>query len=407
VPAAPILLVDADPVLATTIADTLTRVGHAVTTETDPAEAVRGLPGNQLVVIDVLAGGASAAELCEAIRAHPDLARIPILCIAQSDEVDERIRLLEAGADDVVARPFDARELEARVDALILRFQRTKDRVPVASIGSPVGGRRRVAVFFSPKGGVGTTTIAVNVAMAMAQRRPDSVVIVDLDSQFGQVATHLNLPPRQTIGDVVRDDGAMSEAEVLRTYTVRHDSGLHALASAGDPEIGRTVSATHVSRILQLLPGTFDTVVADAGRMLDDRTLAAFEAADVVVFPVIGEIPALNALRGLLDQLAVVGSTTAKAMFVLNGVLAREVLRPADVERAIGTRIEGQLPYDPFLYLKAVNAGNPIVRSAPRTPPADALVELADHIFGSPEPVAEVAPTRDDRKGLLSGFRRR
>src|SRR5262249_15669043 len=151
---------------------------------------------------------------------------------AATDDVEERIRFLEAGADDVVARPFDTREVEARIEALLLRFQRSKDLAPVISAdGLTMAKARRTVPVYSPKGGVGATTVATNIAIAAAQRKPDRVVLVDLDLQFGGVATHLNLDPKQTIIDVVRDEAALREPELLRTYAMRHDSGLHVLAS--------------------------------------------------------------------------------------------------------------------------------------------------------------------------------
>ena len=162
---------------------------------------------------------------------------IPVLCISQTDDVDERIRFLEAGADDVMARPFDARELEARVEALLLRFQRSRGMAPIISAdGLTVGRARRVVAVYSPKGGVGTTTVATNIAVAAAVRRPDRVVLLDMSLQFGGVASHLNLRAKQTLADVVRDDTAMRESEIMKTYAMRHSSGLHVIAAPGSPE---------------------------------------------------------------------------------------------------------------------------------------------------------------------------
>src|SRR6185503_1238806 len=99
-----------------------------------------------------------AFDVCAEIRGTPALAAIPILCVGQSDDVEDRIRFLEAGADDVMAKPFDARELEARVEALLLRFQRSKDRTSVISAdGITVSRIRRTIAVHSPKGGVGTS----------------------------------------------------------------------------------------------------------------------------------------------------------------------------------------------------------------------------------------------------------
>ena len=160
------------------------------------------------------------------------------MCVSASEDVEERIAFLEAGADDVMARPFDAREIEARVEALLLRFQRSRDLAPVVSSdGLTLARARRTVAVYSPKGGVGTTTVATNVAVAAAADRPDKVVLVDFALQFGGVATLLNLDPKQTIADVVRDETALHEPELLRTYAMRHDSGLHVLAAPAAPEV--------------------------------------------------------------------------------------------------------------------------------------------------------------------------
>jgi pilus assembly protein CpaE len=243
--------------------------------------------------------------------------------------------------------------------------------------------------------------------MVAAVRKPDSVVVVDLDLQFGQVATHLNLPPRQTLSDVIRDQQALLEPELLRTYTTRHDSGLHALAASSIPTEGELVTAEHVTSLLRTLPGTFDTVIVDGGSTFDDRTRAAFEASELVVFPVYAEIAALRALHALLEHLTGSAIVGGKSLFVLNEVFAKHVLKPPDIERAIGTTLTAQLPYDPFLYLQAVDHGSPVVRGAPRSAPAEALTKLADTVFGVDGAVPAAAPAGEDRRGRRFGLLRR
>jgi pilus assembly protein CpaE len=407
VPASTILLIDADPASAETISSTLSKVGYTVTTASDPNDAFAKVSDNQLVILDVVTGDKSAADVCREIRATSSLVAIPVLCVSQTDEVEERIRFLEAGADDVMAKPFDARELEARVEALLLRFQRSKDLSAVVSTdGITVTRARRVVAVHSPKGGVGTSTVATNIAMAAAQRKPDRVVIVDLDLQFGQVATHLNVLPRQTLTDVVRDEAALREAELLRTYATRHDSGLHVLAAPTGPEAAELITADHVDRILTTLLDTYDQVVVDTGSWIDERTLKAFEHAETVLFVLNPEIAALKAVTALVEYLNEAGTVAGKTTFVLNNTFGREILKLRDVEQALGTKVGADLPYDPFLYLKAVNEGVPIVLGAPRSPAAERLVKLSSSAFGADGIVVPPAP-EERKSGSRFSLRRR
>ena len=402
-PASTILLIEADPASGELISGVLSKVGYSVTTIADADEAFPRVIEHQLAIVDVVSGSKSAFDICREIRGTPALARIPVLCVGQTDDVEDRIRFLEAGADDVMAKPFDARELEARVEALLLRFQRSKDISVVSSDGITMTKQQRTVAVHSPRGGVGTTTIATNLAMVMARQKPDRVVIVDLHLQFGQVATHLNLDVKQSIADVARDEAAMREPELLRTYATRHDSGLHVLAAPISPELAELVTSQHVDRILTTLLESYDFVVIDAGSWLDERTMTVFEHAETVIFPVCPEIGALKALHGLLDYLNEAGTVAAKSTFVLNNQFAREILRLRDVESALGTQVATELPYDPFLYLKAVNEGVPIVLGAPRSIPAERFEKLAAAAFGNERlAVPEApAPKRTSRFGGL------
>ncbi|HUQ78160.1 MAG TPA: AAA family ATPase [Patescibacteria group bacterium] len=406
-PASAILLIDADPAFSQAITTILTKVGYTITAQPDPDAAFAQVGAHQLVIIDAVGTGKPAADVCREIRAAPSLAPIPVLCVSQTDDVEERIRFLESGADDVMARPFDARELEARVEALLLRFQRSKDRGSVVSAdGVTVSKTRRTVAVHSPKGGVGTSTVAVNVAMAAAQRKPDRVVIVDLDLQFGQVATHLNIDPRQTLADVIREDAAMREAELLRTYATKHDSGLHVLAAPVGPELAGLITADHVDRILDTLLDTYDQVVVDTGSWLDERTLRAFEHAESVLFVVNPEIAALKSMAALVEYFNESGTVAAKTAFVLNNSFGREILKLRDVEAVLGTNVAIELPYDPFLYLKAVNEGVPIVLGAPRSAPAERLTRLSSMAFGS-DGLSVPAALEKRKPGGRFGLRRR
>jgi pilus assembly protein CpaE len=406
VPASTVLLLDADRPTAETISTSLGSAGYEVTILADADEAFRRVPEFSVVVIDHVTGPRPAVDVCREIRTTPALAAIPVLCITQADDVEERVRFLEAGADDVVARPFDPRELEARIEALLVRFRRSRDLAPLTASEGAAAEARQVIVCYSPKGGVGNTTITVNVASWLASQRPGRVIAVDLDLPFGQVATHLNIKPQQTLTDLLRDEQVMREPELLRTYAEKHGSGLHVLAAPLLPDAGSPVTGAQVDLLLGTLRAAYDAVVVDAGSGLDERILAIFERADTVILPIIPEIAALKALHSLMDFLADEGSVGGKATFVLNHLFAREMLTMRQIEGALGAKIDVELPYDPGVYLKAVNEGIPVVRGAPRSSAAERFARLALVVSGWPEPGGEVE-LQERRPGLFGGFRRR
>ncbi len=185
---------------------------------------------------------------------------------------------------------------------------------------------------------------------------------------------------------------------------MRHDSGLHVLAAPTMPESAEQITPKHVSQILTTLLDGYELVVIDAGSQLDERIMTVFEAAETVVLPVYPEIPALKAVHALLDYLNEAGSVGSKATFVLNNMFARDILKPRDIESALGTKISVDLPYDAFLYLKAVNEGVPIVLGAPRSPAAEKLVKLSASAFG--QDGYQVPVETAQKRGGLFGRRR-
>ena len=398
--------------LITDHGDTLVATALGTARETTSVDDVQGAIGAaqdaefEVVVVD-LAGAASAAvDACREIRADPHFARVPILCVSITDDVEDRIRLLEAGVDDVIARPFDSRELDARAEALVLRYQRSRNvggGSTSAVITSRDGSQQRVIALYSPKGGVGTTTVAVNVAVALATRVPDQVVLIDLDLQFGQVATHLNIPARLTIADLARDDTALRDSGSLPTYLERHASGLAVLAAPPAPDDGQNVTEAAVRTLIETASRAFQYVIIDAGSELDRRTEAVLARASDVVIVVTPEFPALKAVHALRDLISATDAHVGDTSFVLNQIFAREILRLRDIEEALETKIAATIPYDAFAFLKSVNEGIPVVTGAPRTAAAEQLHRLAARVAGLD---SAVAPVEKKAKGLGGLFSR-
>ncbi len=408
-PARSVLLLDRDPASSELIQGVLAAGGASVTVLQDAAAALEAAADFNLVIIDVTDAATTAADVCRELRSRPALASIPVLCICQSDDVEERIRFLEAGADDVIAKPFDGRELEARVEALGVRFTTSRDLAPVVSSQTTVNRPRTLVAVYSPKGGVGTTTVATNVATVMAERRPGRVAIIDLDLQFGQVATHLNVRPRQTLADLARDEQSRRDSDLVRTYAAQTPFGLAVFAAPNSPELAEGITVAHVEELLTSVTAAYDFVVVDAGSYLDERSLTALDRAEGVLITVYPEIAALKAAHVLIDYLNETSSIVAKTTFILNNLFVRELLKLRDVENGLGAKIALDLPYDPFLYQKAVNEGVPIVRGAPRTAIAERFAQIAALAFasqGAPVLVNAAPPVEEKKASGLFGRRR-
>ncbi len=405
-----ILLLTIDRSAADSLTAALSKPGHGVTTVADPVDLFAAASGYSLVIVDRVKDPYTVKAVIEELRRDDATSKLPVLAIAQADDIEERIALLEAGADEVITKPFDPVELEARVEAVSLRFERSTSAAPVAprvtaSIGDP--NARRVITVFSPKGGVGTTTIATNLAMLSAERRTKSTLLIDLDLSFGQVASHLNLQPKQGLLELVRDESALREAELFRTYAAVHPSGLQVIAAPPAPGFASLVTAEHVELVLARAVEAYEVIIIDAGATRDERMLAIFARSDTVVVPVVPEIPALNAVHLLLDQLSETGAMGGQTLFVLNNMFAKDLLRRSDVETALGASIGSELPYDPLAYLRAANEGIPVITSSPKSGAAAKFRELADAVLGKAV-VPAVASTngtdpapKKERRGLF------
>lgn len=406
-PTRTLLLLCADRDAARAIAAPLSGLGVRVVATPYGPSAAELARDAEVIILDH-APDAGPTTVIGELKADPAIARVPFLAIASSDSVEERIELLEAGADDVMARPLDSQELAARVDGLL---RRPKVSLPVPTADRPGADQRpgpRMFGFLAAKGGVGTTTIAVNTAIRLADRGASPVAILDLDPWWGQVATQLDLAPRMSVADLGRDLNGIDDAEVVRTYALQHPSGVSVFTSPTHPDAAVPLTQDQVERVLDALRASYDYVIVDGGSALDERAQVLLARADKVVVVVSPEIPAVRATRLLLDQIAEYEDIRERVVLVLNHIFAAGLVKAEDLRRSLQVPVDTEIPYDPLLYLKAVNEGIPVVISSPASAPAGTLRRLAGRLRGEePGRSAQVTtPPPPERKAFLRGLRR-
>jgi pilus assembly protein CpaE len=373
----------------------------AVSIAHDANSALGRLGDYQLIILDA-ADEATLTLLCRRIT-DAGANHAPILAVAQERDVDVRVRLLEAGADDVVARPIDERELNAIVDALMLRAspgaQPTTD-LPAAFQAPEPSGPGRVIAFAAAKGGAGTTTLAVNTAVALAEMAPGSVAIADLDLQHGQVATHLDIYGRTSTAELAREEYTGLGSDMLQESGRRHSSGLMVFGGPYRPDDGLDVTSQQLASLVDALRQEYRTVVVDVGSNFDARGLTVLERADRLCLVLTPDIPSLRLIHAALQVLSESGSATERATYVVNEPYPKPMIGPAQIEEHLGLKVDLQVAYDEA-FVKAINEGQPLIIQSRRSPPATSIRRLADVLAGTASDVDDLQP---QRRGLLRGL---
>lgn len=406
-----LLILCAERTQAARIAAALSGLGVRVLATPFGPTALEHAVGTGLIVVDQTTG-IEPTEVVTRIKADQRLAATPVLAIAQSDSVDERIALLEAGADDVMTQPIDDIELAVRAEVLLVRTpQVAASEPPTPAVDTPAEhpeGPRSLG-FFAAHGGVGTTTLAVNTAVRLADRGAASVALVDLDPWWGQVATHLDLQPRSSIVDLARDLAGGTDLEVVRSYGMTHPSGVTVYTSPARPDESARLTQDQLELVLEGLRGAFDYVVVDGGSTMDEHAQVLLARVDRVVVVVSPEIPAVRATRMLLEQMSEYEAPTERQVLVLNHIFAASLVKREDLRRSLQAPIDVEVPYDALAYLKAVNEGIPVVIGAPNSAPAQAIRRLALTLVGDQplDRTPRASGVASGRKPLLRGLRRR
>jgi pilus assembly protein CpaE len=292
---------------------------------------------------------------------RPDISVI-LVATASTDVLGQA---LHAGVRDVVdPLAGDDRFLDAYKRAMEATSRARSQAVADERAASSAEPGGRVITVVSPKGGSGKTTVATNLAVGLARSAPGQVAIVDLDLQFGDVATTLQLMPEHTIADAARSISSLDTMS-LKVLLAHHPMDLYALCGPESPADGERISASQTTSILKLLKHEFRYVVIDTAAGLSEQTLAAMEVATDIVLICAMDVPGVRSFRKTLLTLDEIGMTTAQRHIVLNRADSRVGLNVEDIQRTIGRRIDISIPSTRAVPL-SVNQGAPIMASDQR-----------------------------------------
>ena len=334
------------------------------------AEAVPRLRGEHFDIVIVAFDRLSDADVALLEREIRREGSAFVIGMAPEAKPDTVLRALRAGVHEFVTSPPTATELSAAVDRL------TRRRSATTRSGLTIST-------YSAKGGLGVTSLAVNVGYALSHVQQGSrVVIADFVMVGGDVRVMLDLKPTYDVGDLAMKVDRL-DSDLLLSLLTQHDGGVWALPSSDNPEVQDLIDAGTAATILGQLRTHFSYVVVDAEHALTERTLAALDASDRILLVTQLTVPALRSAQRTLQLFDRLHFGRQKVHVVANRFDAAEGIAMGDAEDVLGREIFWKLPNDYRDSSEALTRGVPVVQYAPDSVLGRSYRELAARITGA------------------------
>ncbi|MCB5292791.1 AAA family ATPase [Arthrobacter sp. SO3] len=300
------------------------------------------------------------------------LSELSVILVGEPDP-DFLLLAMRAGIRDILSPHADAAQIRVMLERACQSFA-SKNRS--AAVQEPDAPKGLVIGVFSPKGGVGKTTIATNIAIGLGQVAPMSVVIVDLDLQFGDVASGLYLHPEHTVTDAV-SPAASRDSLVLKAFLTVHPGNIYALCAPRSPEEADNITPEHVTRLLGQLAEQFQYVVVDTAPGLPEVGLAALEQCTDIVWVTAMDVPSIRGLRSGLEILRRLDLQPETRHVVLNLADSASGLSVQDVEATIGAPVDISIPRSKAVAF-STNRGIPVLQESRKDPAVKGLRQLVE-----------------------------
>jgi len=369
---AKILLADDDPMLQKLIANTLKLEHHEVVIAVNGQQALDLIRSEKpdLVILDIMMPVMNGFDVCAELRRHPETETLPVIMLSGLGQVQEKIMGLRAGADEYLTKPIDPRELLTRVEMLLERHRILRQ--------SAIGKTGRVLSIVGAKGGVGVTTLAVNLAARLAQDGND-VILVEFRPDFGTVATHFNVKATASLAALRTLEPVAVTEQVVSRLLVKTGSGVRVLCGPQSAsEFGPFAPALGGALVARLV-AMCDYVVVDLPPRIDEAVELILKSSDQVLLVLEPELTSVIAAGHRLEQLASLSDTLTTRVLVVNrqGVM---LLSLREIENRLGVTLLDVLPSATDAMNVAVQFGIPLTISQPKHAYAERIADLVKQL---------------------------
>jgi len=356
-------------------------VGTARTGE----EAIRVAHDTQpdVVLMDINMPDMNGIKATEAILEDIPFTQIVILSV--QNEPDYMRKAMLAGARDFIAKPPSGDELISTIRFVSKRVKEQREKLKkAAAMSAPVISgdgqyadmrpEGKLLVVYSPKGGVGCTTLATNLAVGLTTD-DTPVALVDANFQFGDVSVFMNLQAKNSILDLASRVDELDQ-HIVNEVLMKHECGLHVLAAPPQPEMADEVQAEQFRAVLAFLRKQFAYIIVDTSSTMDDVTLAALDLSDVLMAVATTDIPSIKDTRLLLDLLSILEYPRESIMMVLNKTDRRTGITAEKISENLKHPIVGEISIDERTITASVNRGVPLLLGDRSRPIAKEMMDL-------------------------------
>ena len=298
--------------------------------------------------------------------------QVSIFATAIDKSSETILKVMRAGATEYLLRPVSNTDLTFALQK-IGRLWLVKPSEDEAA--------GRIFTVFSPKGGAGVTTIAINLATNIYDITGKSTILVDLDLNAGDVTTFLNIKPTYTISDVTMNISRLDK-NFLQSVIAKHESGISVLAEPQKIEEGVSISSSEIKKVLRLLKSMFKYIIIDA-ETISDRTTTAIEMSDMVLLAFFMSLPSIKNMQRHLKYFERINLGRDRVKLIANRYFKKSDITIEDTEKALNYPIFYTLPNDYDTAMTCLNKGVPINEGAPRSQLNISLKELAKAIIES------------------------
>ena len=342
----------------------------------------------------VLVAEVADAEHLKALeRFHSEYPATAILVTCKDKSAENVLKCVRAGAQEFLPRPLDEEEARQAVDRVL--------RVAAG------GGGGKIIAVFSNKGGTGTSTLAVNLAVSLAQVTGQGVALADLDTQAGEVSLFLNLTPARTLADLSAGEGKL-DAAVVQSALVKHPSGVYVLCEPERPEQTESINGARVHEILSHLTSSFPYVVCDLSHSFNDVSLEVFDTARHILVVTLLNLPAIRSSRRCLDVFRQLNylRDEDKVRLVINRYLPNRDIDVTQLEETLRYPVYWKIPNDYATVIDAVNSGLPVHEVNAESEVARSYRSLAASLAGVEAADEETPKATGGLVGKLFGRKR-